>query len=317
MTDNVQGESTTTLPILPIELTDTMAQAGGKILAQQLTKMLEHEAGSRTGEDIESVHDMRVATRRMRSLLRLLKRYYQSKSVNKYGKSLQMIARTLGEVRDFDVLISDLQMFASDQKEDVKATIVTLIARLDKRRQKARAKLIQFFDSPAYSKFIPRFSQFIIKAQETPPIDGDETPHQIRHLLPILLHERLAAVRAYETVVDGIDEDTLHALRVEFKRLRYAVEFFHPVLGSSADSFVDEIKTMQDNLGRANDLAVFQSRIKSLKKLKPEEKALVKDYLKSRKRELKALREQFPEQWSSFNKRTTQRQFSDALLVLR
>ena len=72
-----------------------------------------HEAGSRTGEDIESVHKMRVAVRRMRSLLQLTGDYYKGKSIAETERRLREIARALGAIRDLDVLILDLQQFSA------------------------------------------------------------------------------------------------------------------------------------------------------------------------------------------------------------
>ena len=88
-----------------------------------------------------------------------------------------------------------------------------------------------------------------------------ESPHQVRHLLPLLLHERLAIVRAYDVVLPATEDTTLHALRVEYKQLRYALEFFGPLLGNSAQSFLVEVKAMQDLLGRINDIAVFSGYV--------------------------------------------------------
>ena len=107
------------------------------------------------------------------------------------------------------------------------------------------------------------------RAGEPCPFPTCEAPHQLRHVLPILLHERLARVRAYDTVLPASDDAILHALRVEFKQLRYALEFFQPLLGNSNQSFLREAKEMQDILGRINDIAVFSDYMSGLKKLTP------------------------------------------------
>jgi len=298
---------------------DAMAEAGRKIFAVQLDKMLSHEDGSRTGEDIESVHQMRVATRRMRSLLKLIgDDTYKSKTVKKYSRGLRDIARALGEIRDLDVLIVDLEDFHQTLPENEKAILDSIIAKIDKRRSKYRQKLNDHFDSKSYRKFVSKFATFTLKSGKgAVSVDSKEIPHQVRHVLPVLLHERLSAVRAYDTVIDGADDETLHSLRVEFKQLRYAVEFFKPVLGASASKFIKEIKAMQDLLGRMNDVVVFTEYMNSIKKLSPEQETVVEHYTTVRENELDILREQFDEQWQSFNTRTTQRQLSDALLVLR
>jgi len=298
---------------------DAMAEAGRKIFAVQLDKMLAHEDGSRTGDDIESVHQMRVATRRMRSLFKLIgDDAYKSKRVKKSSRGLRAIARALGEVRDLDVLIVDLEDFHQTLPDHEQAILESIIAIIGKRRSKYREKLNDHFDSKSYRKFVSKFANFTLKrGKDATAVDSDEIPHQVRHVLPVLLYQRLCAVRAYDTVLNNAEDETLHSLRVEFKQLRYAVKFFKPVLGASASKFIKEIKAMQDLLGRMNDIVVFTEYMNSIKKLSPEQETVVEHYTTVRENELDALRETFDDQWQSFNTRTTQRQLSDALLVLR
>jgi CHAD domain-containing protein len=81
----------------------------------------------------------------------------------------------------------------------------------------------------------------------------------VRHVLPALLYNHVGAVRAYDEALENADGTTLHALRIEFKRLRYAVSMFTDVLGSSVKDFVKEIKAMQDHLGRMQDIVTAQA----------------------------------------------------------
>ena len=82
---------------------DTMAEAADKILLFQLRRMIEHEPGTRKGEDIEELHDMRVATRRMRAALRLFEAFLDPEALRPFLKTLRRTGRTLGAVRDLDV----------------------------------------------------------------------------------------------------------------------------------------------------------------------------------------------------------------------
>lgn len=310
--ENVDTESA------ELAMTDSMAQAGRKILAQQFEKFQAQEAGSRTGEDIEAIHDMRVASRRMRSVLRLLSAYYKAKYVKQFLDGLQSSAGALGRVRDLDVLLTDLQAFQAKQADDEKQAMQGIIDRFQKRRVKALANLNHQFDSSEYAKFIKNFGEFVSsESKGALPVDIDENPYQVRHILPVLLHKRLSTVRAYETIIETVDDETLHNLRIEFKRLRYALEFFEPLLGSSAGGFISAIKEMQDFLGRMNDMTVFEERVKSLKKLSSSEKSARDAYIASLQLESATAHEQVVEKWMAFNKRNTQRLFSDALLVLR
>lgn len=295
-----------------------MAEAGRKLLAIQFERMMRHEAGSRSGEDIESVHQMRVAIRRMRSLFMLIGAAYKPKTADKYSRDLRRVARALGRVRDLDVLIQDLGSFRQSMPESDQAALEQVILRLDKRRGEQRAKLNALFDSKFYARFLRQFARLCKKpGRGAAPLPSLEAPHQARHVLPVLFHERLARVRAYDTVLPAADDRILHALRVEFKQLRYALEFFQTLLGTSHVSFLREAKEMQDILGRINDIAVFSDTMSGLKKLSPQQAAVLQGYLAERDQALVALRLRFDKQWASFHTRARLRQFSDALLVLR
>ena len=301
--------------ILP---TDPVAEAGRKIFAGQVRRMRRQEAGSRSGEDIESVHRMRVAIRRMRSLLKLIPDYYQGGTVSKLEKGLRDVARALGGIRDLDVLILDLENYASALPPEQLADMQAIIGQLDRRRQNRRTRLNELFDSKGYTRFLRQLRRFAkTPGKGARRVKVRSAPHQLRHVLPLLLHQRMAQVKAYDVVLPASDINDLHELRVEFKQLRYAVEFFRPVLGASADRFLQSVRAMQEFLGRIQDISVFMEAVSRLKKLSPEQAALLDDYREARQAEQDRLREQFQELWTRFNNRATQRLFSDSLLVLR
>jgi CHAD domain-containing protein len=295
-----------------------MAEAGRTIFAQQICRMLSHEAGSRSGADIESVHQMRVAIRRIRSLFNLIGAYYRPKTTAKYERGLRQTARALGAIRDLDVLILDLQAYQRKLPADDQAVLAQVVSKLAERRSADRVRLIQLLDSERYARFIRSFQRFAKRpAKGARRLKRSEAPHQVRHVLPLLLHERLARVKAYDTVLPSSDDAVLHALRVEYKQLRYALEFFQPILGRSAGQFLKRVKEMQDILGRINDISVFPEYLRGIDQLSPAQSAILEAYVLARNKELLALREQFYEAWTQFNNRAPQRQFSDSLLVLR
>jgi CHAD domain-containing protein len=322
-------------PVLP---EDTIAEAGRKILLVDFIRMLENEAGSRTGEDIEHVHHMRVATRRMRSAFRLFDEYYKAKPIRPFTQQLKRLANHLGAVRDLDVMIDDLQKqqalqpkpptsdtIADDAPQDA---LQIIIARLDRKRQKARRKLNEFLDSESYQGFVGVFATFLtqpgIGVKSVTKDSSTITPHQVRHVLPTMLHEHLAAVRAYNDAVmadeGAADVTMLHALRIEFKRLRYAMSFFEDVLGTSGADFINQVRTIQDHLGRINDLAVAQPQLGALAESLEEEdldSTPVRDYLARLADEQSGLMAGFPAVWGRFNARTVQGKLSNALLALK
>jgi len=78
-------------------------------LRRQFASFVKHEPGARLGEDEEDVHDMRVATRRMRAALRLFRDYLPKRTTARMMRELRWIALALGEVRDLDVLITQIR----------------------------------------------------------------------------------------------------------------------------------------------------------------------------------------------------------------
>ena len=297
---------------------DPMAEAGRKIVAGQIRRMRRHEAGSRSGADIESVHQMRVAIRRMRSLFKLIGAHYRRKSLAKYERGLRELARALGAIRDLDVLILDLQAFQASLPPAAQDDLTQVISILDDRRKSYRAKLNKRFDSKPYARFLRQLRRLAKRTgRSARRVKRSETPHQVRHVLPPLLHERLARVKAYDAALPAADDQTLHDLRVECKQLRYALEFFQPLLGRSASHFLDQVKAMQEILGRINDIAVFTEAVQRLQDLTPEQSAVLERYRAARNDDLVGLRAQFYDAWARFKLRKTQRQFSDSLLILR
>lgn len=297
-----------------------MAEAGRKILLKELMRMLQHEQGSRTGEDIEDVHDMRVAIRRTRSAMRLLKPYLKAKAIRPYNRGLRHLGWVLGEVRDLDVMIENLKAYQQTLDPEQAAAFQLVIDELDRRRALAREALNEYLDAKAYRRFIRDYSAFLLQPMHNSfhPADGAVAPYQVRHVLPAMIYDRLAAVRAYDTVLPEANAATLHALRIEFKRLRYTLSLFSDVLGPQAEEFVETIKGIQDHLGHLNDSSVARARLEGLADdpEAPYAEALA-GYLAHLETHENGLKDGFAEVWERFNSRKVQQKLATAVLALR
>lgn len=303
----------------PVAASDTMAEAGRKSLLQDFIKMLKNEAGSRGENGIEPIHDMRVSTRRMRSTFRLLEAYYKPKAVRLYNRRLQRIARALGNVRDIDVIIEGLQAFQPTLTGDAVADLQGVIDTLHGERDLAHYEMLHTLNKGDYRRFVDDFARFVLKSGDgARVIDTDEiTPSQVRYLAPTLLYEHLGAVRTYNEALADASEETLHSLRIEFKRLRYALSIFEPVLGVGGTAFLDELRGAQDHLGRLNDAHVAHARLSALASdLSETQNSALQGYLKHLDEEAAALRETFGEVWRKFNSKIVQRQLATSLAGL-
>lgn len=327
--------------VVPVAPDDTMAEAGRKILLADFVQLLTREAGCRSGEQIDDIHQMRVATRRLRSALRLLEPYYKGKRIRASSDNLRRLARALGKVRDLDVMMKSLhrsQKSATDPA--VAEALQAIIDRLARKRERAHARLVKHLDSREYSDFVADFSVFLSSEGKGVVALDELSPHQVRHVIPTLIHDQLAIVRAYDTVIpaprgkggnatapDG-DEPTpgdlpmpditvLHQLRIEVKRLRYTVAYFHDVLGASGRHYIEDLKRLQDHLGEMNDAVVAREQLLDLVSAGELDEAMIAPYLDQLQADYDRLNDEFPAVWKRFGTRTVQSKLSDALLTLR
>jgi CHAD domain-containing protein len=224
--------------------------------------MLDHEAGARAGTDIEQVHDMRVATRRMRAALRVFADYLDADTFKPFVKMLRRTGRTLGAVRDLDVFREKAQHYLDTLPDERKPELDLLLAAWQTEYQRARGELMELFDSDAYARVKTAFGKFLrtpgAGAAATEMREGEPIAHCVRDVLPIILLRGWAIVRAYDESVSTPDVPLtrLHQLRIASKGLRYTLEFFADVMNPKAQSLIEQTKQLQDHLGNLQDAVV-------------------------------------------------------------
>jgi CHAD domain-containing protein len=247
----------------PFSSAEPMSEAGRKIIRFHFGRMLDNEAGTRQGDDIEALHDMRVATRRMRAAFQVFDPYYKDDAIRPHIKGLRRTGRALGSVRDLDVLIEKAHSFGESLPPELQESFQPLIAHWEVARDVARRQMLEYLDGQAYRGFTDEFEKFLTTtgagALDVP--SGEPVPHLVRHVAPQLIHERYEAVRAYDTLLPGAPLTTYHQLRIDFKRLRYALEFFKDVLGPEATAIIKQVTGMQDLLGELQDAHVAEGLI--------------------------------------------------------
>ena len=305
--------------IQPVQPDEAISEAGRKVLRGEFIKMLQHEAGSRSGEDIEDVHKMRVAIRQTRSAFRLLDSYFKPGLLSAYRKDLRRVMRALGEVRDLDVMIHDLSAFETPSVEAQAESLGDVIESLEQRRSVARENLLNVLDSKGYHRLVRDYADFVMTpgAGANIPAQGTPVPYQVRHVLPIMIYQHLAAVRAYDSVLEEAEAETLHALRIEFKGLRYSISLFADVLGKEIKDYVEGLKQIQDLLGRLNDIEVAREAfIDLMEDLDGDQNAALWLYINHLDEEKPGLLTKVPAAWQRFNSKTVQRKLALAVAAL-
>jgi CHAD domain-containing protein len=128
----------------------------------------------------------------------------------------------------------------------------------------------------------------------------------VRHVVAALLMADYQAVRSYEPLLPDAPLGTYHALRIECKRLRYALEFFRELLGAEAPALIKRVTVMQDLLGDLQDATVAEQLLahfleqQAHRRVKQAQRAPlegVSAYLAEQWTIQRELLERFPEPW--------------------
>jgi CHAD domain-containing protein len=309
---------------------DLLSEAGRKVMRYHFARMLSYEEGTRLGEDIEALHDMRVATRRLRAAFEVFQDGFEPGALKPYLKGLRATGRALGTVRDLDVFMEKAQQYLATIHEDRHVGLDMLLAGWKEQREAARLEMLAWMDSKEYIDFKRKFNLFL----NTPGAGARSTvlstpvPTKVRELAPVLIYTRIATVRAYAPYLDDAPVELLHALRIEFKKLRYTVEYFQEALGKRARDVIDLLKQMQDHLGDLNDAQVAAQLLSQFIEdweagqaaLPVEERQTIEEvhhYLAYRQDERQRLMETFQEEWQKhFWQPAFRRYLAEAVSVL-
>ena len=239
---------------------DTMVEAAVKTLRFHLARMLEHEAGTRLGEDSEELHVMRVSTRRMRMALRVFEEYLDRQAMRPVLKGLRRTGRTLGAVRDLDVFQEKTQHYLDALPPERAGDLDGLLAACRAERERQREHLVDYLDGGRYRAFVERFAELLdgpLERLSARPA-ADLRPQRVAQVLPGALYKDMAVVWAFEGQLGGLETPLprFHALRKGCKGLRYTLEFFEDVLGPGARPLIKKVKGLQDHLGDLQDAVV-------------------------------------------------------------
>ena len=231
------------------------------VLRRVFAEFARHESGTRLGEDAEVLHQMRVATRRLRAMLSSFAPALPEAMV-RWRDEFRWVAAALGEVRDMDVQLETLHVLQAGADWEHSTAVGPLIGIVDESRVASRARLIEALDSDAFAMLVDGFGE----ALRTGP------PPQASATMPVAAREfgRLAIRRRYRRFRrDGVALTSespaveYHAVRVRGKRLRYTLEPFVPVF-RQADALLAAVRGMQDLLGEHQDAEMAIARMRIL-----------------------------------------------------
>ncbi len=192
----------------------------GQVIGGLFPAILEKPKGSR-------VHALRVATRRLRASLWLLRHSEPQLKFSKFKKKLRSIGRIAGELRALDVAVGDAEKFEIKHSS------------LKKLRKKTRKKFIVVLKEFNIEKMLSEIDKVASDVAEAPDFDFARALAGLRRRLMPLRYGHTSLKR-------------LHQLRIEVKKTRYVLE----ALGRP----VHPLRVFQGWLGRVHDIEVLEDR---------------------------------------------------------
>lgn len=139
---------------------ETLEICARQIIVNYFHEMMSYKEGAKEGADIEFVHEMRVTSRRLRAAMDNFADCFPKKPFKKHYKKIRAITRTMGAVRDLDVLIVRFQNELTHLTEVEQADIRGLIEHLQRKRKEARQPMLLLFEELEETDFETEFLEF-------------------------------------------------------------------------------------------------------------------------------------------------------------
>ena len=224
-------------------------------LARQVAELLAHDPGTRFGEDPEELHQLRVATRRLRAILRAARDLLDPEWSEPLRAELSWLGSALGPVRDLDVLMERLRVEIDELEPSERRAGRRFLQLLDEDRDTARAAMLEAMSEPRYHELLDRLEAAAAapRAREADVSLADIAAAEFRKLR-----------KAVKALPPDPHDDELHAVRIRGKRARYAAELAEGAVGKPARRFVEDAKRFQDVIGEHQDAVVAEQRIREL-----------------------------------------------------
>lgn len=239
---------------------DKQMALGGLVcnyLGNQAQRMVKLGPKAAVG-DKKAVHDLRVAIRRSRTLIRLLQREFKGTGARAASRSLKELAAELGAVRDRDVF---LEILGSLSKGAGAAALDEVRVHTESDRHEMLASLKEKLESAdakgAFEELGRVADRFKARSSDA-----------VWAVFPRLAWRQLVEIRTLQSDLDRAEDKAIHRLRIEVKRLRYALEFLSTVEPQKIKPILEPLVRFQDAVGEMRDLTVAADRLDGLEEAK-------------------------------------------------
>ncbi len=230
-------------------------------MLKQLDAIMAEINGVLEAKDLECIHRMRVASRRLRAAQALFDDCLPRRRITPWEKEIRKITRSLGLARDLDIQIETIRRFrltVTDPQCQPGAN--RLILRLLQQRalaQKKVSRTVSNFNGSAIIRLVRSNLQQYIPDEDATKTSSDIST-ALNKLAADAIIQKMDELIAFDEIADFPDKKTeLHAMRIAAKRFRYTLEIFAPLYSGGLKTWIKSIKEIQEQLGNLHDCDVW------------------------------------------------------------
>ena len=253
---------------LKLELAPEMRAAEAvRVIMRRLMEMMRvNEAGMHVGEDIEFLHNFRIAVRRNRSLLGQIRGVIPQHDRQRFTRGFVWLGEITRSARDLDVYLLNLEDYKKNLVPAVGNELEPLREYILHQQQQAHQQLVNSLKSARYSQLMVAWATFIAA-----PLSVHSRLPNARLPVLDLANQRIwrmlrRVVRQGKAIQMDSPPQDLHELRKSCKKLRYLIEFFenlYPV--GTIKKPIKVLKGLQDVLGEYQDVQMQQAFLSTFK----------------------------------------------------
>jgi len=230
-----------------------IGRAAGKVIAAKITDVSALAEGGLAG-DVDGIHDLRVAVKRLREALRLFRRLQPPGLRRRFLPSVEQLNDSLGLVRDRDVWAGHAG-WVLEHVPVSEAFLGSLQAKWAKQREAYLAQLLKLWKSLVKDDGLLEGLGGLAAA--TAKRDRPDSRWPLDRFAYLAVAERAARVRQQLSEGRRLEEPAiLHALRIAVKRLKYSIEPFLTALPALAEPY-GPVADVQESVGETHDLDVL------------------------------------------------------------
>ena len=224
---------------------------------------------------IEDLHDLRVASRRIRTTLTIFVDFFPGQKGKTWQNSIRSITRKFGKSRDLDVQIDFLERLLSTVSDRrTRSGILRVKLRLVQKRKALAEKVEKHSDALLNDQKLLNMQNTLQNILQTESEEG--YPSELYQLAFSTINTALDRFLYYEVFLyHPEDIHELHLMRIAAKHLRYSLEIFLPLYNRKLESYLDLMKNIQQELGVIHDCDVW---ITFIPKFIKQEKKRIRNY---------------------------------------